>query len=66
MIRITEGGLDARHNNKHTRWEVSMSALLTLAAYGACMTGLSFSLVGLYWVLDGLLDQLRNNALVKV
>jgi hypothetical protein len=41
-------------------------AFLTLAAYGACMTSLSLGLVGLYWVLDGLLDQLRKNALVKV
>jgi hypothetical protein len=41
-------------------------AFLTLAAYGACMTGLSLSLVGLYWVIDGLLDQLRENALVKI
>jgi len=30
------------------------------------MTGLSLSLVGLYWIIDGLLDQLRKNALVKI
>jgi hypothetical protein len=34
-------------------------AFLTLAAYGACMTSLGLCLVGLYWVIDGLLDQLR-------
>jgi len=39
---------------------------LTLAVCGACMTGLSLSLVGLYWIIDGLLDQLRKNALVKI
>ena len=39
---------------------------LTLAVCGACMTGLGLSLVGLYWVIDGLLDQLRENALVKI
>ena len=41
-------------------------AFLTLAAYGACMTSLSLCLVGLYWVIDGLLDQLRENALVTI
>ena len=40
-------------------------AFLTLAAYGACMTSLSFA-YSLYWVIDGLLDQLRENALVKI
>jgi hypothetical protein len=41
-------------------------AFITVAAYGACMTGLSLCLVGLYWVIDELLDQLRKNALVKI
>jgi hypothetical protein len=67
VIRITEGGNEVRQNKHTILREGSMpDALLTFAAYGACMTSLSLGLVGLYWVLDGLLDQLRKNALVKV
>lgn len=68
MIRITEGGLDIRQNDNHTilRGNFMSDAFLTLAAYGACMTGLSLFLVGFYWAIDGLLDQLRKTELVKV
>jgi hypothetical protein len=68
VIRITGGGLDVRYNNRHTisRGTSMPDAFITVAAYGACMTGLSLCLVGLYWVIDELLDQLRKNALVKI